>query len=293
MARGLSCRRGRDRSPGSCRCSPRWPDELHRAGQADRALGVRAHQRVRRLERRGVVKGYAALFDPAGSGLPLTAFISIKPFDPAAPDDAPERLAHRRDRGLPQRGGDENYILKVRVGSPFELEDLLQQIRAAAGVSTRTTIVLSTPYENRPLELDSRADESPARRVRIPRRRRIRPDRRAGCGRGRRPSSSTDISRSPWSGWSGACRREGQRVRHPEHVDRVNVGSRTCAGSLRLGQQPAGRVPDHDAARRGHLGSCPWPRRQRAGQAPLGRRRAPSAPAASAPALAPAAAPSS
>jgi len=53
--------------------------------------------------------------------------------------------------------GDENYILKVRVASPAELEDLLQQIRAAAGVSTRTTIVLSTPYENRPPELDSRA----------------------------------------------------------------------------------------------------------------------------------------
>ena len=46
--------------------------------------------------------------------------------------------------------GDENYILKVRVASPAALEDLLQEIRAAAGVSTRTTIVLSTPYENRP-----------------------------------------------------------------------------------------------------------------------------------------------
>jgi Lrp/AsnC family leucine-responsive transcriptional regulator len=46
--------------------------------------------------------------------------------------------------------GDENYILKVRVASPLALEDLLQEIRAVAGVSTRTTIVLSTPYENRP-----------------------------------------------------------------------------------------------------------------------------------------------
>jgi Lrp/AsnC family leucine-responsive transcriptional regulator len=46
--------------------------------------------------------------------------------------------------------GEENYILKVRVASPAALEDLLQEIRAAASVSTRTTIVLSTPYENRP-----------------------------------------------------------------------------------------------------------------------------------------------
>jgi Lrp/AsnC family leucine-responsive transcriptional regulator len=33
------------------------------------------------------------------------------------------------------------------------LENLLQQIRSAASVSTRTTIVLSTPYENRPPDL--------------------------------------------------------------------------------------------------------------------------------------------
>jgi Lrp/AsnC family leucine-responsive transcriptional regulator len=46
--------------------------------------------------------------------------------------------------------GDENYILKVRVESPRALEDLLQQIRTLANVSTRTTVVLSTSYENRP-----------------------------------------------------------------------------------------------------------------------------------------------
>ena len=49
--------------------------------------------------------------------------------------------------------GEENYILKVRVATPTDLEDLLQEIRASAGVSTRTTIVLSTPYENRPPDL--------------------------------------------------------------------------------------------------------------------------------------------
>jgi Lrp/AsnC family leucine-responsive transcriptional regulator len=109
------------------------------------------HQRVRRLERRGVIKGYAALIDPADAGLALTAFVSIKPIDPAAPDDAPDRLAHLGAiEACHSVAGDENYILKVRVRSPGELEDLLQKIRASAGVSTRTTIVLSTPYENRP-----------------------------------------------------------------------------------------------------------------------------------------------
>ena len=109
------------------------------------------HQRVRRLETEGVITGYVALCDPEVIGLPLTAFVSIKPFDPSAPDDVPQRLA-----ALPtieachSVAGDENYILKVRVASPGALEELLQQIRAAANVSTHTTIVLSTPFENRP-----------------------------------------------------------------------------------------------------------------------------------------------
>jgi Lrp/AsnC family transcriptional regulator, leucine-responsive regulatory protein len=111
-------------------------------------------QRVRRLEERGVIRGYGAVIDPVAAGLPLTAFVSIKPFDPAAPDDAPERLAHLAAiEACHSVAGDESYILKVRVPSPVALENLLQEIRALANVSTRTTIVLSTPYENRPPDL--------------------------------------------------------------------------------------------------------------------------------------------
>jgi Lrp/AsnC family leucine-responsive transcriptional regulator len=109
------------------------------------------HQRVRRLERRGLIRGYAALIDPADAGLPLTAFVSIKPFDPAAADDAPQRLAHLAAiEACHSVAGEESYILKVRAASPADLEILLSDIRNAANVSTRTTIVLSTPYENRP-----------------------------------------------------------------------------------------------------------------------------------------------
>jgi Lrp/AsnC family transcriptional regulator, leucine-responsive regulatory protein len=109
-----------------------------------------AQQRVRRLEQRGVIRGYSAVISPEEIGLPLTAFVSIKPFDPAAPDDAPDRLAHLSAiEACHSVAGDESYILKVRVASPVGLEELLQEIRAAASVSTHTTIVLSTPYENR------------------------------------------------------------------------------------------------------------------------------------------------
>ncbi|MFI0356124.1 Lrp/AsnC family transcriptional regulator [Actinomadura sp. 9N407] len=108
------------------------------------------HQRVRRLQKRGVIKGFTALLDNEQIGLPLTAFVSIKPIDPSAPDDAPERLAGvAAIEACHSVAGEESYILKVRVTSPNELEDLLQQIRAAANVATRTTVVLSTPWENR------------------------------------------------------------------------------------------------------------------------------------------------
>jgi len=109
------------------------------------------HQRVRRLEQRGVIKGYTIVVDHDQLGLPLTALISIKPIDPAAPDDAPQRLEEvSAIEACHSVAGDESYVLKVRVGSPADLELLLAEIRAKANVSTRTSVVLSTPYENRP-----------------------------------------------------------------------------------------------------------------------------------------------
>jgi Lrp/AsnC family transcriptional regulator, leucine-responsive regulatory protein len=110
------------------------------------------HQRVKRLEQRGLITGYGATVNHDELGLPLTAFISITPIDPSQPDDYPDRL-----RDVPEIescwsvAGDESYILKIRVATPGDLEDLVARIRSAANVSTRTTIVLSTPYENRPV----------------------------------------------------------------------------------------------------------------------------------------------
>jgi Lrp/AsnC family leucine-responsive transcriptional regulator len=127
------------------RCS--FTDLAERVGLSVSAV----HQRVRRLEQRGVVRGYAARLDGERIGLPLTAFVSLTPIDPAVPDDYPQRIEH-----LPQIeacysvAGEESYILRVRVASPAGLEELLRQIRESAHVSTRTTVVLSTPYEDRP-----------------------------------------------------------------------------------------------------------------------------------------------
>lgn len=110
------------------------------------------HQRVKRLEQRGLIKAYGATVDHERLGRPLTAFISITPIDPSQPDDYPQRLtAITEIESCWSVAGDESYILKIRVSTPSDLEDLLGRIRAAANVSTRTTIVLSTPFENRPV----------------------------------------------------------------------------------------------------------------------------------------------
>ncbi len=116
-------------------------------------LGVSAVQaRLRRLESRGVIAGYRALVDPEAVGKPLSAFIEITPLDPAQPDNAPELLAHLDEiEACHSIAGDASYMLFVRVASPRALEDLVRAIRLAASVRTRTTVVLQTFYENRPL----------------------------------------------------------------------------------------------------------------------------------------------
>lgn len=110
------------------------------------------HQRVRRLEAAGVIRGYRALVDPESLGLFVTALVSVMPLDPKQPDDLPDRV-----RGMSEIedcfsvAGDENYVLKVRTRTTGDLEDLLRRLREKAGVQTRTTVVLSIPFEDRPV----------------------------------------------------------------------------------------------------------------------------------------------
>ncbi|MFF7292967.1 Lrp/AsnC family transcriptional regulator [Microbacterium sp. NPDC008134] len=116
-------------------------------------LSVSAVQsRLRRLETRGVITGYRALLDPEKVGTPLSAFIEITPLDPAQPDIAPEQLEHLDAiEACHSIAGDASYMLFVRVASPRALEELVRDIRLAASVNTRTTVVLQTYYEHRPI----------------------------------------------------------------------------------------------------------------------------------------------
>jgi Lrp/AsnC family transcriptional regulator, leucine-responsive regulatory protein len=118
---------------------------------ASAGLSVSAVQsRVRRLESRGIITGYQARLAPEAVGHQLSAFVAITPLDPSQPDDAPARLEHiAAIESCHSVAGEESYVLLVRVASGRALEDLLQQIRTAANVRTRSTVILQTFYEGR------------------------------------------------------------------------------------------------------------------------------------------------
>ena len=109
------------------------------------------HQRVKKLEARGVITGYRAEVDKRQVGLKINALISLTPIDPAAPDDIAEKVAQIPEiESCWSVAGVESYIVKVAVSEPEALEELLARIRAAANVSTKTSVILSTAFEARP-----------------------------------------------------------------------------------------------------------------------------------------------
>ena len=110
------------------------------------------HDRVRKLEQQGVIRGYTAIVEPGALGLFVTALVAASPLDPTEPDDLPDRVSEFPEvEDCYSVAGEANYILKVRTGTTIDLEDLLRRLREKGGVSTRTTVVLSIPFEGRPL----------------------------------------------------------------------------------------------------------------------------------------------
>ncbi len=109
------------------------------------------HERIRKLEHAGVICGYRAELDPEALGLFVTALVSVTPLDPKQPDDLPDRVREFPEvEDCHSVAGDENYLLKVRTRTTTELEDFLRRLREKAEVHSRTTVVLSTPFEHRP-----------------------------------------------------------------------------------------------------------------------------------------------
>jgi Lrp/AsnC family transcriptional regulator, leucine-responsive regulatory protein len=117
------------------------------------------HERVRKLEQIGVIRGYRAELDPEAIGLFVTALVSATPLDARQPDDLADRIIEFPEvEDCYSVAGAENYVLKVRTRTPADLEDFLRRLREKASMQTRTTVVLSTPFEHRPLSTANAGD---------------------------------------------------------------------------------------------------------------------------------------
>jgi Lrp/AsnC family leucine-responsive transcriptional regulator len=118
-------------------------------------------ERVQRLERAGVIKGYRLEVNPAALGLPVTAFARIRPA--AGQLSKVAELA----RSLPQVTechritGEDCFLIKVHAPAVEELETLLDQFLVYG--QTVTSIVVSTPVQPRSLPVESdTGDRRPA-----------------------------------------------------------------------------------------------------------------------------------
>lgn len=110
-----------------------------------------AQQRVRRLEQRGVIKGYHADIDATELGRTLTAFISIRSTHTIEDDATPGLLASMPQiRSCFSVAGTASYLCMAEVGSTADLDALLTHMRVN-NLVTETTVVLTTEFRDRPL----------------------------------------------------------------------------------------------------------------------------------------------
>jgi len=124
------------------------------------------HDRVKRLEARGFVRRYAAQLDGPLLGYALTALVSCFTAPETLYDDFTASVSALDEVcEVHSVAGDETYILKVMTRSTAHLDDFLARLKQIPGiVRTKTTIVLSTPFERGGLALREKA--RPARRLR-------------------------------------------------------------------------------------------------------------------------------
>ena len=114
--------------------------------------GPAVHERVRKLEQRGVIAGYTVMLDPEALGKPHVAFALVTLSEGnefAADDPIVARICDEPDvLEFHRIAGQDCYLIKIRSATNKDLEKLLRRIRSIRGVArSRTTIVLSTELE--------------------------------------------------------------------------------------------------------------------------------------------------
>jgi Lrp/AsnC family leucine-responsive transcriptional regulator len=118
--------------------------------ELSRTVGLSApsvSERVKRLEESGVIEGYSVKINAAALGLPLAAWLRIRPI-PGQLQKVAEIL-----QGLPEIvecdriTGEDCFIARAHLRSVADLERLIDQIIPYA--MTNTSIIQSSPVERR------------------------------------------------------------------------------------------------------------------------------------------------
>ena len=120
--------------------------------------GPAVHERVRKLEQRGIIAGYTAILDAEALERSHVAFVLVSLSEGsefAMDEPIVARICEEPDvLEFHRVAGQDCYLIKVRTATNKDLERLLRRIRMIRGVArTRTTIVLSTELERPTIEV--------------------------------------------------------------------------------------------------------------------------------------------
>ncbi len=124
-------------------------------GQAVGMSGPSAHERVKKLEARGIIRGYSANVDPRLLGYGVLAYIFIKQVPGTiSADRTGDFVSIEEIEECHHLAGEADYLLKVRATDTRHLERVLHRIQQVPHVfTTETQVVFSSAFERRPLRL--------------------------------------------------------------------------------------------------------------------------------------------
>ena len=111
--------------------------------------------RVRKLERAGLIDGYTTRIDPAAAGLELLAFVFLTGSGPEYHARLAAQVAGLKEiQECHVTSGAFDYLLKIRCRSSAHLMEVLQKLRSDPGLKgTDTTVTLATLKETTELPL--------------------------------------------------------------------------------------------------------------------------------------------
>ena len=116
-------------------------------------------ERVKKLEKKGIIRGYEVRLDPGKLGLHITAFIHVLTSDTVGSTDVGRKLALIPEvQEVHWIAGDYNYLVKARLHGTAGLTGLLKKCGEIPGIrDTRTTLVLETLKETQTIAAEQLA----------------------------------------------------------------------------------------------------------------------------------------